>query len=68
MAIPKRPRQYAQDICELPTREQRRQALAEAPEHLRVMVESHVTKAFNDWKQQSGDASTDTAAGRGGTR
>lgn len=45
--LEKRPRQYAQEIIALgpeATKEQRRAALADCPEHLQEAIKSHVKK------------------------
>jgi hypothetical protein len=44
--IEKRPRQYAEEILKLPTRELRAEYLAKVPEHLQSMVKQHVEHAF----------------------
>ena len=43
----KRPRQYAAEIMALRTREERRNALANVPEHLRELTEAHVRITFD---------------------
>ena len=48
----KRPRQWAHEICQLPTREERRAHLNKVPEHLRAMVETHVRNAFGKMAEQ----------------
>lgn len=42
----KRPRQYAQEIMNMDTVEQRRDALKAVPKNLRGMVRLHVENAF----------------------
>ena len=42
------PRQLAAEIVALPTREERRAALAEVPEHLREWVALYVTRAWHE--------------------
>jgi hypothetical protein len=42
----KRPRHYAEHICNLKTREERAKALAEVPEEFMSMVKSHVETFF----------------------
>ncbi|WP_347505192.1 hypothetical protein [Pseudomonas anguilliseptica] len=41
------PRQYARQIVAMQTKEQRRSALEEVPEHLRALVRTHVEIAWN---------------------
>lgn len=41
------PRQYARQIVAMQTKEQRRSALEEVPEHLRELVRTHVEIAWN---------------------
>lgn len=48
---PPRPRQFAQQIANLPTKEARRRALEEVPEHLRDMVRTHVELT---WERKHG--------------
>lgn len=49
----KRPREYAAEILELKTREERRQALEKVPENVREMVRKHV-QAFWTLRQERG--------------
>ena len=42
----KRPRHYAAEISQLTTREQRRDALSQVPEHWRALIETHVRIAW----------------------
>jgi len=44
------PRQYAQEIASLSTLESRRAALSVVPEHLRAMVQTHLTIRY-EWKK-----------------
>lgn len=44
------PRQYARQIVGMQTKEQRRSALEEVPEHLRDLVRTHVEIAWNHTK------------------
>ncbi|WP_165677873.1 hypothetical protein [Metapseudomonas otitidis] len=48
---PPRPRQFAQQIANLPTKEERRRALEEVPEHLRDIVRTHVELT---WERKHG--------------
>lgn len=41
------PRQYARQILAMPTKEERKAALADVPEHLRELVRTHVEIAWN---------------------
>ncbi|MFP6861260.1 hypothetical protein [Pseudomonas sp.] len=41
------PRQYARQIVAMQTKEQRRSALEEVPEHLRDLARTHVEIAWN---------------------
>jgi hypothetical protein len=54
---PKRPRFYAAEILGMPTREQRRAALAEVPAEWRAWVEDLVRSAFALQKKTRGGAS-----------
>nr|WP_256836291.1 hypothetical protein [Pseudomonas oleovorans] len=45
--FPRRPRQYAAAIVALKSKDERRAALAEAPEHLRALVRKHVENTWN---------------------
>lgn len=49
----KRPREYAAEILELKTREERRQALEKVPENVREMVRKQV-QAFWTLRQERG--------------
>lgn len=42
----KRPRQWADEIAQLPKKAQRAEALAKVPEHLQSLVRRHVEIAF----------------------
>lgn len=44
--IENRPRDYAEEIIHLPTKEERQTALKEIPEHLQKIVKIHVANAF----------------------
>ncbi len=44
--LEKRPRHYADEITCIYSRESRRAALAEVPEHLRALTAEHVKKYF----------------------
>lgn len=44
---PLRPRQYAAQIVALKSKDERRAALAEVPEHLRDLVRKHVENTWN---------------------
>lgn len=44
--IEKRPRHYAAEIVQMKTREERRKALEQVPEHLREWVKGYVLTAF----------------------
>lgn len=41
------PRQYAAQIVKLETKDERRAALAQVPEHLRALVRTHVEIIWN---------------------
>lgn len=47
----KRPRDWAAEIVELPTKEERRAALQRVPEHLQGMVKTHVQNTWTLRKQ-----------------
>ena len=49
--IEKRPRQYAAEIAELPTREERAAALARVPQHLQALTAEHVKTVFESRKR-----------------
>jgi len=46
-----RPRQYAQQIIKLTSREERRAALEKVPAHLRDMVKTHVEVAYEQLRR-----------------
>jgi hypothetical protein len=53
------PRQYARQIVAMQTKEQRRSALEEVPEHLRDLVRTHVEIAWNHPKGNTNGPQTD---------
>lgn len=65
----KRPRQYAVEILRLRTAQQRRDALALAPEHLQALTARHVTEAMRKARERSPSRSPSPASprARGGT-
>lgn len=53
------PRQYAAQILALETKEDRRAALAEVPEHLRDLVRAHVEITWNHPQGKTNGQQTD---------
>lgn len=49
----KRPRRYAAEIAQLPTREQRQAALAKVPAEWQALVKKHVEITFFQQKHRS---------------
>ncbi len=51
----KPPRQYAAEIQDLPTREERAAALEKVPKHLRALVMEHVRTTFElrKWRKRN---------------
>ncbi|WP_312957294.1 hypothetical protein [Stutzerimonas nitrititolerans] len=53
------PRQYARQILAMHSKEERRAALAEVPEHLRDLTRAHVEIAWNHPKGNTNGQQTD---------
>jgi hypothetical protein len=54
--LPKRPRQYAAEICKLKGKSSRREALAKVPPELQEMTKKHVLLQFQGSQRKSGHA------------
>jgi len=52
LKLEKRPREYAAEICDLKTREERRAALDKVPDKYKDWVASYVTISFSIKKQR----------------